>query len=238
MSAGFHLPLVLGEHGLCKQNQKMGVFSRLPWGPAGFKAVFYVSSDACDITFDPDTAHRYLRLQEDNRKVTNTTPWEHPYPDLPSRFLHWRQVLSQQSLYLHRYYFEVEISGGGTYVGLTCKGIDRKGEERNSCISGNNFSWSIHWNGKEFTAWHSDTETPLKAGPFRRLGIYVSFPGGTISFYGVEYDTMTLIHKFDCKFSEPVYAAFWLSKKENAIRIVDLGEEPEKPAQSSVEAAP
>ncbi|PNI11454.1 LOW QUALITY PROTEIN: T0195358 isoform 1 [Pan troglodytes] len=57
---------------------------------------------AYDITFDPDTAHKYLQLQEENRKVTNTTPWEHPYPDLPSRFLHWRQVLSQQSLYLHR----------------------------------------------------------------------------------------------------------------------------------------
>ncbi|XP_055973841.1 tripartite motif-containing protein 16 [Sorex fumeus] len=183
---------------------------------------------ACDITFDPDTAHRYLRLQEDNRKVTNTTPWEHPYPDLPSRFVHWRQVLSQQSLYLHRYYFEVEISGAGTYVGLTCKGIDRKGEERNSCISGNNFSWSIHWNGKEYTAWHSDSETPLKASPFRRLGIYVNFQGGSLSFYGVEPDAMTLVHRFQCKFSEPVYPAFWLSKKENTIRIVDLGEEPEK----------
>ncbi|KAL6052292.1 hypothetical protein STEG23_014405 [Scotinomys teguina] len=228
-----------GEHWLGRQNQKMGVYSHeYLGGSSGFKVVLYVSSDACDIAFDPDTAHRYLRLQEDNRKVTNSTPWEHPYPDLPSRFLHWRQVLSQQSLYLHRYYFEVEIAGAGTYVGLTCKGIDRKGEERNSCISGNNFSWSIHWNGKEFTAWHSDTETPLKAGPFRRLGIYVNFPGGTLSFYGVEYDTMTLIHKFECKFSEPVYAAFWLSKKENAIRIVDLGEEPEKPAPSSVETAP
>ncbi|XP_012868691.1 PREDICTED: tripartite motif-containing protein 16 isoform X1 [Dipodomys ordii] len=193
---------------------------------------------ACDITFDPDTAHRYLRLQEDNRKVTNTSPWEHPYPDHPSRFVYWRQVLSQQSLYLHRYYFEVEISGAGTYVGLTCKGIDRKGEERNGCISGNNFSWSLYWNGKEFTAWHSDTETPLKADPFRRLGIYIDFPGGVLSFYGIEYDAMTLVHKFDCKFSEPVYAAFWLSKKENAIRIVDLGEEPEKPASSAVEAAP
>ncbi|PNJ31591.1 TRIM16 isoform 5 [Pongo abelii] len=193
---------------------------------------------AHDITFDPDTAHKYLRLQEENRKVTNTTPWEHPYPDLPSRFLHWRQVLSQQSLYLHRYYFEVEIFGAGTYVGLTCKGIDRKGEERNSCISGNNFSWSLQWNGKEFTAWHSDMETPLKAGPFRRLGVYIDFPGGILSFYGVEYDAMTLVHKFACKFSEPVYAAFWLSKKENAIRIVDLGEEPEKPAPCLLGTAP
>ncbi|XP_066214263.1 tripartite motif-containing protein 16-like protein [Saccopteryx leptura] len=193
---------------------------------------------ACDITLDPDTAHRYLRLQEDNRKVTNTTPWEHPYPDLPSRFLHWRQVLAQQSLYLHRYYFEVEISGAGTYVGLTCKGIDRKGEERNGCISGNSFSWSLQWNGKEFAAWHSDTETPLSAGPFRRLGVYVNFPGGTLSFYGVQPDAMTLVHKFDCKFAEPVYPAFWLSKKENAIRIVDLGEEPEKPASAAAEAAP
>uniref|UniRef100_A0A8C3WIQ0 Tripartite motif containing 16 n=1 Tax=Catagonus wagneri TaxID=51154 RepID=A0A8C3WIQ0_9CETA len=192
---------------------------------------------ACDIAFDPDTAHRYLRLQQDNRKVTNTAPWEHPYPDLPSRFAHWRQVLAQQSLYLHRYYFEVELSGAGIYVGLTRSGIDRKGEERNSCISGNDFSWSLHWDGKGFRAWHSDVETPLKAGAFQRLGVYVDFPGGVLSFYGVEHDAVTPVHRFDCRFSEPVYPAFWLSKKENAIRIVDLGEDAGKPAPTSVEAA-
>ncbi|XP_061031711.1 tripartite motif-containing protein 16 [Eubalaena glacialis] len=193
---------------------------------------------ACDIAFDPDTAHRYLRLQEDNRKVANTTPWAHPYPDLPSRFTHWRQVLAQQSLYLHRYYFEVELSGAGIYVGLTCQGIDRKGEERNGCISGNNFSWSLQWDGKGFRAWHSDTETPLRARPCQRLGVYVDFPGGVLSFYGLEPEAMTLVHRFDCKFSEPVYPAFWLSKKDNAIRIVDLGEEPEKLAPTPVEPAP
>ena len=194
-------------------------------------------SDACDVVFDPDTAHRYLRLQDDNRKVTNTAPWEHPYPELPSRFSHWRQVLAQQSLYLHRYYFEVELSGAGVYVGLTCQGIDRKGEERNSCISGNDFSWSLHWDGKGFRAWHSDVETLLSANACRRLGVCVDFPGGGLSFYGVEPETLTLLHRFQCRFSEPVYPAFWLSKKDSAIRIADLGEEPEKPGPALVESA-
>ncbi|XP_001374088.2 tripartite motif-containing protein 16 isoform X1 [Monodelphis domestica] len=179
---------------------------------------------AYPITFDPDTAHRYLRLQEDNHKVTNTTPWEHPYPDHPSRFEHLRQVLSKQSLYLNQYYFELEIKGAGVYIGVTNKSIDRKGSESNSRISGNNFSWSIHWNGKEFSAWHNDSETLLKGGQFQRLGIYLNYVGSTLSFYGIEFDTMVLIHKFNCDFAEPVYPVFWLSKKENSIQIIELSE--------------
>ncbi|XP_043855527.1 tripartite motif-containing protein 16 [Dromiciops gliroides] len=182
---------------------------------------------AYPITFDPDTAHRYLRLQEDNHKVTNTSPWEHPYPDHPSRFEHWRQVLSKQSLYLNRYYFELELKGEGVYVGVTNKSIDRKGSESNSCISGNSFSWSIFWNGKEFSAWHNGSETPLGVGQFQRLGIYLNYVGSTLSFYGIEFDNMVLIHRFNCDFSEPVYLAYWLSKKDSSIQIMELSEKAE-----------
>ncbi|XP_050775291.1 tripartite motif-containing protein 16 isoform X2 [Gopherus flavomarginatus] len=195
---------------------------------------------SCPLTFDPVTAHRYLRLLEDNHKVTNTTPWEHSYPDHPERFEHWRQVLSDNSLYMGRYYFEVEISGAGIYIGMTYKSIDRKGSESNSCISGNNFSWSIQWHGKGFSAWHSDVEIPLKTDTFNRIGVYLDFPKGTLSFYGVTSDTMTLIHKFECEFSEPLYPAFWLSKKENSIRIIKEGDADEKTSafsSSSEEAA-
>ncbi|XP_006033055.2 tripartite motif-containing protein 16 [Alligator sinensis] len=188
------------------------------------------------LTFDPVTAHRYLRLLEDNHKVTNTTPWEHPYPDDPERFEHWRQVLSDKSMYIGRYYFEVEISGPGIYLGVTYKSIDRKGSETNSCISGNDFSWSIKWNGKGFSAWHSDVEMPLETDTFSRIGVYLNYPRGTLSFHGITSDTMTLIHKFECEFAEPLYPAFWLSKKENSVKIIRLGEEAEKiPVSSSKE---
>ncbi|XP_054833363.1 tripartite motif-containing protein 16 [Eublepharis macularius] len=181
------------------------------------------------LTFDPVTAHRYLRLMDDNHKVTNTTPWEHPYPDHPERFQHWRQVLSGKSLYIGRYYFEAEISGAGVYIGMTYKSIDRKGTESNSCISGNNFSWCLKWNGKEFSAWHSDVETPLKTEGFGRIGVYLDYPRGTLSFYGIALDaTMTRLHQFECKFAEPLYPAFWLPKKENCVQIVKLREEAEQ----------
>lgn len=200
----------------------------------------------CPLTFDPVTAHRYLRLLDDNHKVTNTTPWEHPYPEDQERFEHWRQVLSDKSLYIGRYYFEVEIFGAGVYIGMTYKSIDRKGSESNSCISGNNFSWCIKWNGKGFSAWHSDVETPLDTQGFGRIGVYLDYPRGTLSFYGIDSDTMTLLHKFDCNFDEPLYPAFWLSKKENSVRIVKLREEaqqnpaplPPSSASSKLSSAP
>ncbi|XP_060883869.1 tripartite motif-containing protein 16 [Labrus mixtus] len=176
-----------------------------------------------NVTFDADTAHKFLRLTEENRKVTNTTPWQHPYPDVPERFENWRQVLATESFYLGRHYFEADISGEGTHIGLTYKSIDRKGSESNSCITRNNFSWCLQWNGRTFSAWHSDVETPLSVEKVTRIGVYLDYARGLLAFYGVQ-DTMTLIHEYKAEFLEPLYPAFWLSKKENIVALVAPGE--------------
>ncbi|XP_019965539.2 tripartite motif-containing protein 16 [Paralichthys olivaceus] len=178
---------------------------------------------AAHVSFEAVTAHKFLRLTEENRKVTNTTPWQHPYPDSPERFENWRQVLATESFYMGRHYFEVDISGEGTHVGLTYKSIDRKGSESNSCITGNNFSWCLQWNGRTFSAWHSGVETPLNMEKFTRIGVYVDYTRGLLAFYGVK-DTMTLIHEYKADFLEPLYPAFWLSKKENIVALVAPGE--------------
>ncbi|XP_061613156.1 tripartite motif-containing protein 16 isoform X1 [Phyllopteryx taeniolatus] len=175
------------------------------------------------VSFDADTAHVFLRLTEDNRKVTNTTPWQHSYPDLPERFQDWRQVLAAESFYLGRHYFEADIGGEGTHVGLTYKSIQRKGGDSSSCITGNNFSWCLHWNGRNFSAWHSGVETPLSVRKFTRVGVYVDSARGLLAFYGVD-EVMTLIHRYEAEFLEPLYPAFWLSKKENVVVLVPPGE--------------
>ncbi|KAG8446054.1 hypothetical protein GDO86_013794 [Hymenochirus boettgeri] len=183
------------------------------------------------ITLDPVTAHVFLRLLEDNRKVSNTAPWQHPYPNDPQRFENFRQVLSAESFYMGRHYFEVKFKGDDFHVGMTYKCIDRKGSESNSNITGNDFSWTLKWNGKEFSAWHSDVETSLKTEKFSRIGVYVNYQSGSISFYGVT-DKMTLLHHFEGKFAEPLYVAFWLPKKESSV-VVLSPDEMSLPLQSS-----
>ena len=186
-------------------------------------SAFNALADSTSLTFDGNTVHKFLRLTEENRKVTNTTPWQHSYPDVPERFEHWRQVLTTESFYMGRHYFEVDVSGEGTHVGLTYKSIERKGEESNCCITGNNFSWSLHWDGRSFSAWHSDVETPLSAPKVTRIGVYVDYHRGLLAFYGAE-DGMSLIHEYQAEFLEPLYPAFWLSKKENVVLLVPPGD--------------
>lgn len=178
---------------------------------------------AAHVSFDAVTAHRFLRLTEENRKVTNTTPWQHPYPDAPERFENWRQVLATESFYLGRHYFEADVGGEGAHIGLTYKSIDRKTNESNGCIAGNDFSWCLQWNGRAFSAWHGDVETPLGAEKFTRIGVYVDYSRGLLAFYGVN-EGMTLIHRYEAEFLEPIYPAFWLSKKENVVALVAPGD--------------
>nr|XP_055031521.1 tripartite motif-containing protein 16 [Misgurnus anguillicaudatus] len=174
------------------------------------------------LNFDADTAHQFLRLTEEKKKVTNTTPWQHSYPDLPERFEHFRQVLTVESFYMGRHYFEVDLKGEGTHVGLTYKSIDRKGSESNSCIAGNNFSWCLQWNGKSFSAWHSDVETPLNVPKATRIGVYVDYSRRVLAFYDVG-NNMSLIHQYQAEFREPLYPAFWLPKKEDVVVLVEPG---------------
>ncbi|KAK7939828.1 hypothetical protein WMY93_003154 [Mugilogobius chulae] len=46
----------------------------------------------CDLTLDPNTAHRELKLSDNNKKVTHVRE-KQPYPHHQDRFDHWEQLL-------------------------------------------------------------------------------------------------------------------------------------------------
>ncbi|XP_062308082.1 stonustoxin subunit beta-like [Osmerus eperlanus] len=162
---------------------------------------------ACELTLDPNTAYRKLSLSEDNRKVT----WgeqEQPYPDHPKRFDDCAQVLCREGL-SGRCYWEAEWSGRGwVSIAVTYKGISRRGRGDDCELGYNNKSWSLECHGNSYYARHNKKRTAIPDPPSHRVGVYLDWPAGTLSFYTVSSDTLTHLHTFHSTFTEPLYPVF------------------------------
>ncbi|XP_030641408.1 NLR family CARD domain-containing protein 3-like [Chanos chanos] len=165
---------------------------------------------ACDLTLNPNTAHTLLSLSEGNRKVTYVRE-NQSYPDHPERFDYWEQVICKESL-TGRCYWETERSGDYADVSVTYKGIGRKGGSDDCRFGLNEKSWSLCYRGNSYSARHNNQRTALPHHPSHthRVGVYLDWSSGTVSFYSVSSDTHTLthLHTFYCTFTEPLYAGF------------------------------
>ncbi|XP_067091632.1 NACHT, LRR and PYD domains-containing protein 3-like isoform X7 [Osmerus mordax] len=165
---------------------------------------------ACELTLDPNTAHRYLSLSEENTKVTCSRE-KQPYPDHPERFDNWPQVLCREGL-SGRCYWEAEWSGGGVSIAVTYKGIIRRGRGDDCVLGYNNKSWSLYCVDYSYSARHNKKSTAIPDPPSssHRVGVYLDWPAGTLSFYTVSSDTLTHLHTFHSTFTEPLYPGFWV----------------------------
>ncbi|XP_039466310.1 tripartite motif-containing protein 16-like [Oreochromis aureus] len=160
-----------------------------------------------EITLDPNTAHRRLLLSEGNTKVT-LIKQQQSYYDHPDRFTECLQVLSSESLN-GRCYWEVEWRGGGVYVAVAYKNISRAGLG-NECFFGyNDKSWALRCYRKSYKFWHNNVKTVLSGPRSSRVGVYLDHRTGILSFYSVS-ETMTLLHRVQTTFTQPLYAGLWL----------------------------
>ncbi|XP_052375887.1 NLR family CARD domain-containing protein 3-like [Oncorhynchus keta] len=164
----------------------------------------------CDLTLDPNTVNRLLSLSEENRKVTCGRKRQ-PYPDHPERFEVCRQVLCRERL-TGRCYWEVEWSGGWPVIGVTYKGINRRGGGKDCGLGWNDKSWSLFCSDNSYTARHNCNTTliDVPSSSSHRVGVYLDWPAGTLSFYRVSSDTLTHLYTFTSTFTEPLFPGFWV----------------------------
>ncbi|XP_062396032.1 stonustoxin subunit beta-like [Sardina pilchardus] len=165
---------------------------------------------ACELTLDPNTAHRHLSLSEGNRKVTCVSE-EQPYPDHPERFDSLWQVLCREGL-TGRCYWEAEWSGDMAGIAVAYKSIQRKGKSQDAMFGRNAKCWILHCPGDRYRASHNDKDTDIPAPSSRssRVVVYLDWPAGTLSFYSVSSNTLTHLHTFHSTFTEPLYPGFGL----------------------------
>ncbi|XP_038841896.1 tripartite motif-containing protein 16-like [Salvelinus namaycush] len=159
---------------------------------------------SCQLTLDPNTAHTNLSLSEGNRKVTYTDQVQ-PYPDHPDRFTNYCQVLCREGL-SGRCYWEVEWTG---YVVTAVSYKDISRTEEDGGFGDNNKSWSLRCSRGGYCFRHNNVGTKVSGPQSSRVGVYLDHKAGTLSFYSVS-DTMTLLHRVQTTFTQPLYPGFYL----------------------------
>ncbi|XP_055778151.1 tripartite motif-containing protein 16-like isoform X2 [Salvelinus fontinalis] len=158
---------------------------------------------SCQLTLDPNTAHTHISLFEGNRKVTCTGQVQ-PYPDHPDRFTNHCQVLCREGL-SGRCYWEVEWGGSWVDTAVSYKDISRTWTDNR--FGDNNKSWSLLCSSDGYCFIHNDVETKVSDPQSSRVGVYLDHKAGTLSFYSVS-DTMTLLHRVQTTFTQPLYPGF------------------------------
>ncbi|XP_059815259.1 zinc-binding protein A33-like isoform X2 [Hypanus sabinus] len=169
------------------------------------------------VTLDVETANPCLEVSE-NRRSVRRTGTRRNLPNTGKRFTHWACVLGSEGFTSGRHYWEVEVTGNRDWcLGVAAESVERKGGvslspetgfwvirrvddvlHRDCDVSAVN-CWMLH---------RHDDESRLPAGPIPgRVGVYLSYESGIVSFYNAE--TKSHLHTFTGnKFTGKLYPFF------------------------------
>ncbi|XP_063051882.1 E3 ubiquitin-protein ligase TRIM47-like [Engraulis encrasicolus] len=161
-------------------------------------------------TLDPNTALEELHLSEGNRRVEWIPGAPQPYPRHPERFNEYPQVLCREGVSA-RCYWEVEWSGG-VFIAVSYKSINRKGGSAECVFGRNDQSWRLDLTSSSSSFRHNNKQTALPLVASSRIGVYVDHRAGTLAFYSISGDTMTLLHRVHTTFTHTLYPGFLLTK--------------------------
>ncbi|XP_032903270.1 E3 ubiquitin-protein ligase TRIM39-like [Amblyraja radiata] len=167
------------------------------------------------VTLDVETAHAQLEVSEDRKRVRLT--WTvRRVPDTGKRFTKYGCVLGSEGFTSGRHYWEVEVAGSRYWsLGVAAESVERKRGVTRTPETG---VWSIARLGDWFVALTSPL-SPLPARPIPgRVGVYLSYESGTVSFY--DADTKSHLHTFTGnKFTEKLYPFFRTCDENQWLRI-------------------
>ncbi|XP_063050785.1 stonustoxin subunit beta-like [Engraulis encrasicolus] len=173
---------------------------------------------SCHFTLDPNTAHKYLHLSEGNRRVERRDGAQ-SYPDHPDRFDVHAQVLCREGVSA-RCYWEVEWSGVGVGIAVSYNSISRKGLGNECGFGYNDQSWRLLLYPSSSSFHHNNKQTKLPLVASSRIGVYVDHRAGTLAFYSISGDTMTLLHRVNTTFTHTLYPGFYLHNYGSSVKLL------------------
>uniref|UniRef100_A0A8C1T250 Butyrophilin subfamily 1 member A1-like n=1 Tax=Cyprinus carpio TaxID=7962 RepID=A0A8C1T250_CYPCA len=172
--------------------------------------IFYVNKNgqnflyffAVNVILDADTAHPYLFTSDDGKQVRNGNKKQKGMDGQKDRFDYYLGALGKDGFSSGCFYFEVQVKGQTEwYLGVTRESVSRNGWIR---LSPENGYWTVTLRDGGYWARESSrVSLSLSVNP-QRVGVFVDYEKGLVSFYDVE--SMYHIYSYtDQSFDEKLY---------------------------------
>ncbi|XP_069044237.1 erythroid membrane-associated protein-like [Lepisosteus oculatus] len=182
--------------------------------------------NAVDVTLDPRTAHPRLIVSRNGKQVRHGDIRQ-DLPDNPERFTSCVNVLGKDGITSGRHYWEVKVGKKTEWdLGVVRESIKRKGQITLSPEDGFWMVWLRDGSYKAITT--PSVKLPLTMKP-RKVGVYVDYEGGQVSFYNVEEESH--IYTFTCNFREKIYPFFSPCKNDGGKNSAPLIITPVSPSE-------
>lgn len=145
------------------------------------------------------------------------------------RFQNAKQVLCREDL-SGRCYWEVHWNRSAS-IAVAYKSISKKGSRKDCMFGLSKKSWSLEMSMNDeccnckvvhYNKVYNNMDLPVTQ--CNRVGVYVNYPAGILSFYTISSDTHTLthIHTFRTAFIEPLFAGFGLENDSDSISLIQF----------------
>ncbi|XP_072405789.1 zinc-binding protein A33-like [Chiloscyllium punctatum] len=167
------------------------------------------------VTLDVERANPCLEVSKDLKSL-RLTGAQRGHADTEKRFPVCLCVLGSEGFTSGRHYWEVEVGGNrGWNLGVASEFVERK---RWVSPIPKNGLWTMERDEDQFYI-NSSPQFPLPVGLIpRKVGVYLSYESGTVSFYNV--DTKSHLHTFTGnKFTGKLYPFFTVWGLNQFLRI-------------------
>ncbi|XP_030626034.1 E3 ubiquitin-protein ligase TRIM69, partial [Chanos chanos] len=156
------------------------------------------------ITFNSSTANPWLSLTSSLTCVRYQT-FNSAVQDNPQRFNAALSLLGSQGFTHGRHYWEIEVYSSTVWtVGVARESVARKGVIK--ALPTNGF-WTLSLSyGVQYMAGTSPPTVLSLEEPLARIGVYLDYKRGLVSFYNAE--SMTHLYTFKDTFTETLYPYF------------------------------
>lgn len=172
---------------------------------------------AVDVTLDPLTAHTKLLISDNGKELRQPSGWMFWPFESDRRFCYLPYVLAKDGFSSGRFYYEVRVSGSKNFVlGVAKESVNKDITFTPTPDFG---AWTLiktknYYQESYFT--HGDTVSLNLLQSPQRVGVFVDFEKGEVSFYDV--DARTLIFSYtQCNFKETQPA-----RKSLLLAVADL----------------